>query len=102
MQRQEKKDDTNDDVHMADEETQTTTSIENKVIDSYVKSALYAAVRPKNKNNTLAITILEHLYTNEYILQNEQRLSTQFAANLNKVNIKYEFFENYLFNIFYL
>lgn len=59
---------------------------ETKVIASYVKTVLYCAVRPKNKNNTLAVTILDHLYTNEYILDNEQRISSQIAANLDKVN----------------
>jgi len=56
-----------------------------QTLNSNVKIALASSVTGRNKKSELAMQILDHLYTNEYILDNESKLSGLVAANLDKV-----------------
>lgn len=56
-----------------------------QTLNSNVKIVLASSVTGSNKKAELALQILDHLYTNEYILDNESKLSGLVAANLDKV-----------------
>ena len=72
-----------------DEEIESGRLDENK-LDSNVKNVLNALLvlegaPVKDTHFQIAFKIIEHIYTNEFILDNEDKLSVRIAANLDKV-----------------
>lgn len=66
-------------------------SLDKITLSTNIKTVLCSSVSGIKKKSDLAIQILEHLYTNEYIIDNDNKLSNLIASNLDK-----NFFERLL------
>ena len=67
-------------------------NLDPQILESNLKVVLRSAVKNGDKKHELAHKILDHLYTNEYILDNEIKFSKILASNLDKV-----YFNSFIF-----